>query len=51
MLYLNLKYESDGIKKLRFLSTSGAGGIDESKDINHFACFKTGNLDETSSYA
>jgi len=48
-LYLNLKYESDGIKKLRFLSTSGAGGIDESKDINHFACFKIpehGSLDD-----
>lgn len=48
-IYVNLEVESDGIKKLRFLATSGAIGVDEAKDVNYFACFhipESGNLEE-----
>lgn len=38
-VYINLRHESDGIRKLRFLATSGADGISKQLDVNHFACF------------
>lgn len=38
-VYVHLCVEEDGIKKIRFLATSGAIGIEDGTDINHFACF------------
>ncbi len=38
-VYVNVSRELDGIKKVRFLATSGSKGIEENKDVNHFACF------------
>lgn len=38
-IYVSLEVESDGVKKMRFLATSGAEGIDEMKDVNYYACF------------
>ena len=38
-IYVNLQRESDGIKKMRFLATSGPDGIEDMSDVNYFACF------------
>lgn len=38
-MYVHLRKESDGVKKLRFLATSGAEGIINKQDVNHFASF------------
>jgi len=48
-LYISLRVESDGIKKLRFLATSSAESMRENHDVNHFACFhipEHGDLEE-----
>lgn len=42
-IYVNLHTESDGIRHLRFLATSGSEGIEENRDINYFACFSLPN--------
>jgi len=47
-IYVNLRTESDGIRHLRFLATSGSEGIEENRDVNYFACFSLpdhGSLD------
>lgn len=48
-IYVSVRTESDGIKKVRFLATSGAEDIDDMKDVNIYACFhipEHGNLEE-----
>jgi len=39
-VYINLAKESDGIKRLRFIATSGADGCEEGRDVNYFATFR-----------
>lgn len=47
-IYVSVTVESDGIKKLRFLATSGSEGIEDYEDVNHYASFnipESGNLE------